>query len=365
MANLGSNFYQKLVKMSSELGMRPEDILAVMVSESGLNPAAVEKKHKGSGLIGFMPDTLKNLGFKGKWNDFIELPGEDQLDFVRTFIKSKMNVQGGRPFSSAAQYYVANFWPAALKLRGIQEGDPNTIFIEENPRVIKDPKTGAEYSKKYYDVGLKIPASNERGAYQANPLFHGKTAGAITYADMLKRLDQVKKMPTYTNALRAMKQSTGYDASIDNNSKPQESLISSFLHKLENLVNQFMSLAETKSSFLISVGSSSDFYTTMEYARVLSAAIDEYLLVKSSIRTEGQDIEIECSIPGNPIQAFDALKELSVGIGDAFKQATSNIGSISTFALVSTGSSKLDELAPQKADRCYRMFKLKFARNNE
>jgi hypothetical protein len=46
-ANLGPNFYPKLVQISSELGMRPEDLLAVMTSESGLNPSAYEEKYKG------------------------------------------------------------------------------------------------------------------------------------------------------------------------------------------------------------------------------------------------------------------------------------------------------------------------------
>ena len=57
-ANLGPNFYPKLVQVASELGMKPEDLIAVMVSESGLNPSAYESKFKGAGLVGFMPDTL-------------------------------------------------------------------------------------------------------------------------------------------------------------------------------------------------------------------------------------------------------------------------------------------------------------------
>ena len=66
MPNLGPNFYPKLVQIASEVGMKPEDLIAVMVSESGMDPSAVEKKFKGSGLVGFMPDTLKGLGFKAQ-----------------------------------------------------------------------------------------------------------------------------------------------------------------------------------------------------------------------------------------------------------------------------------------------------------
>src|SRR5579885_1376654 len=117
MANLGANFYPKLVQISNELGMKPEDLLAVMTSESGINPSAYESKFHGSGLLGFMPDTLKGLGFKGSWNDFINLTGEDQLDYVKKLVQNNMSLNEGRPFTSAAQYYTANLWPIALKLR--------------------------------------------------------------------------------------------------------------------------------------------------------------------------------------------------------------------------------------------------------
>lgn len=112
--------------------MKPEDLLAVMVSESGLNPGAVEQKYKGSGLVGFMPDTLKGLGYQGSWKEFSQMAGEDQLDYVKKLVQNNMKLNGG-PFTSAAQYYVANFWPVALKLPGIRSGNASTAFIEENP----------------------------------------------------------------------------------------------------------------------------------------------------------------------------------------------------------------------------------------
>src|SRR5574338_479992 len=164
MANLGANFYPKLVQIASEVGMRPEDLIAVMVSESGMNPGAVEKKFKGSGLVGFMPDTLKGLGFKGSWEDFIKLSGEDQLDYLKKLLNNFRSLNGG-PLTSAAQYYTANLWPVALKLPGIRNGDPKQPIIEAHPETVKDPKSGKEWSKKYYDIGSKISAEMESNAY--------------------------------------------------------------------------------------------------------------------------------------------------------------------------------------------------------
>src|SRR5277367_747460 len=157
-ANLGPNFYPKLVQISSELRMKPEDLLAVMTSESGLNPSAYEAKYKGSGLIAFMPATLKRLGYKGTWEDFIQLNGEQQLDWVKKFVEDKKSLMGGKPFTSAGQYYTANLWPIALRLPGVQSGNPNTKILESDP----DTDASGKYSKKYFDLGYKISAAFER-----------------------------------------------------------------------------------------------------------------------------------------------------------------------------------------------------------
>lgn len=205
-ANLGPNFYPKLVQISSEVGMRPEDLLAVMVSESGLNNTAYEQKFKGSGLIGFMPNTLTGIGFKGTWEDFTKLSGEDQLDYVKKVVQNNMKLNGG-PFTSAGQYYVANLWPIGLKLPGVRQGDPKTAILEENP---ERGGPGNKYSKKYLDIGSKIDADFESRAYKANPLFDRDKKGAITFGDMIKQTEINKKNPIYQKAIMAMHDATGY-----------------------------------------------------------------------------------------------------------------------------------------------------------
>ena len=103
MPNLGPNFYPKLVEICNESGIKPEDLLNVTQLESGLNPAAKNPKSNASGLIQFMPKTLKGLGYTDTPEQFRQLSGEDQLDFVKKYIKSH-----GSKFRSAAHYYVAN-----------------------------------------------------------------------------------------------------------------------------------------------------------------------------------------------------------------------------------------------------------------
>lgn len=359
MPNLGSNFYPKLVRIASELGMKPEDILAIMVSESGLNPSSVEHKYKGSGLIGFMPSTLKNLGFKGTWEDFTNVSGEDQLDYVKKYISNSIQFNGA-PFKSAAQYYVANFWPVALKLPGIKAEDPQTVFVEENPPVVRT-SDGRRYSKKYYDIGFKIDPKQERSAYMDNKLFHGSTPGAITYGDMVRQVERNRSNPLYQQAMHAMHDTTGYQApTTPTEPSSTESLIVQFLKKIEDLVSKFSH--QSTHRYLITVGSSSNHYVSMEYARVLTAALADYLDAKATICADHNNINIECLVAGNKQRTFDAIKELSAGVTDAFQHATAKLGNISAFALViADHCSDYPPLHPKRADLCARQFQLKLA----
>lgn len=343
--------------------MKPEDILAIMVSESGINPGSYEKKYHGSGLIGFMPDTLKSLNYKGTWQDFIKLKGEDQLDYVKQMLMNHVKNNGG-PLTSAAQYYVANFWPVALRLPGIRRGNPDTVFLEENPRVVVD-KNGRKYSKKYYDLGIRIDPKIESKAYTENPLFHGSVQGAITYGDMMRQVDKNRSNPLYRKAIADMKMATGYQASTSQPSEVfhQTSPTTSFLAKLEKLLKMFVTAKENKNNYLITVGSSSDHAATVEYARILSVALEEYLEAQTSIHCDENNVEIQCCASGDKKYLFDAIKELTLGVSDAFKHATKTIGGVSGFAVVAADvTSDFELLHPKKADMLSRKFKLKFAR---
>jgi len=342
MGDLGQNFYPKLVQVSNELGMKPEDLLAVMTSESGINPSAYESKSHGSGLLGFMPNTLKGLGFTGSWKDFIGLKGEDQLDYVKKLIQNNMAVNGGKPFGSAALYYTANLWPIALKLPGIQAGNPDTAFIEENPDTITDPKTGKKYSKKYYELGYRISPDFEKAAYKANPLFHGSTQGAITYADMMRQVDKNKRNPIYQKAVAQMEQQTGYQSNkttdiAQQTQEPKEDIVSS----IESLFSKFLSTTANKkvylkkiskkyipySSLLIKVNAD-NFWNAMEYSRILCIALDEEFDANTTIHTDLKNIEIQCKMVGNAEICKSAIFKLSSKISTQFIKATKKIGNV-------------------------------------
>lgn len=372
-ANLGNDFYPKLVEISSELGMKPEDLLAVMVSESGLNPSAYEAKYKGSGLVGFMPDTLKGLGFHGSWDEFTELTGAQQLDYVKKLVQNNMKVNGG-PFKSAGQYYVANLWPIGLKLPGVRAGDPNTPILENNPA------RHGPYSKKYYDLGYKISADFEGKAYRANPLFDKDRKGAITLGDMIKQADAIKNNPVYIKALTEMKKTTGYQP----NTKTQPDKMISMMPKTpapqanstEQILDKYLSMITESSDevslkrlykkalpshdILIQVNAP-DHVSAVEFARVLCAALDEDLLATAYSHTDGHLVEIECSIPGPESECFEAVKQMSDAVCEAFHTATSKIGGIKITAnCIMNKKSCYQPISFRRADSNHRKFLIKF-----
>jgi hypothetical protein len=370
-ANLGPNFYPKLVQISEELGMKPEDLLAVMTSESGLNPSAYEEKYKGSGLIGFMPATLRGLGFQGTWKDFIKLTGEEQLDWVKKFIQNKGSLMGGRKFTSAGLYYTGNLWPVALKLPGIIKGDPSTRILESNPQT--DPS--GKYSKKYLDLGYKVTANFEKKAYDANPLFDRDKKGYITYGDMIKQTEINRKSPVYQQAITEMAKNTGYRPGKQAPSMVAQKKPSTF-GPLEYILEKYRTIflaaspdfslkrlykeALPNNDILIKI-TTPDHTSAVEFSRVLCAALDEDLLSTSYPHTDGHLVEIECSIPGPAKECFEAVTQMTEAIAETFKDATVRIGGITvkTYSIMNKKSS-YQAISHRTADTNYRKFLLKF-----
>lgn len=399
-ANLGANFYPKLVQISSEVGMKPEDLLAVMVSESGLNNTAYESKYKGAGLVGFMPSTLKGMGFKGNYKDFADLSGEQQLDWLKKLVQGYSATNGG-PLTSAGLYYVANLWPIALKLPGVKHGDVNTPILELNPQ---RGGPNDQYSKKYYDLGYKITAEQESGAYKANPLFDKEKKGAITYGDMIKQTEVNKQSPIYQKALADMRESSGYSpgqeeptnmvATKDDFMKryltdqkgkendiydqlgrpevpgrpqaPSNDLTSTLNKYLQQVVASEKANRRLYKQFLpinhlVIEAKAEQVADAVEFARILCAVLKEEVMAESFTHTDGQSVEVECAIHGPDATCFEAVKQLTASVVEAFRKATVKIGGISIQTqFFMNKKSSYQQISYKFANTQHRKFLLKF-----
>jgi hypothetical protein len=79
------DFKKKLEKVASALGVKSNDLLAIMKQESGVNPQAVNPTSNARGLIQFMPDTARRLGTTV--DDIYKMDGVQQLDYVYKYFK--------------------------------------------------------------------------------------------------------------------------------------------------------------------------------------------------------------------------------------------------------------------------------------
>ena len=112
-------FKRKVIEISEKLDCDPDDLMAVMAFESGLDSAAVNKVSGATGLIQFMPETARGLGTSVE-----ELRNMDkirQLDYVYEYLKNKKG-----KLNNIEDMYMAVLWPAAC-------GKPSdTVIFDQN-----------------------------------------------------------------------------------------------------------------------------------------------------------------------------------------------------------------------------------------
>lgn len=97
---LGDGFWADYVSMCMRLGVKPEELAAVIYTESGFNPGAEAKSGedtKAKGLIQNLEGTMTKgkppLMTKEQWEKYGDLPADDQLYFVEKFL-SKLRIKG-------------------------------------------------------------------------------------------------------------------------------------------------------------------------------------------------------------------------------------------------------------------------------
>ena len=104
---VSSPFAAKVRQIASRLGVPPDYLMAVMWSESRLDPAATNPEGGATGLIQFMPATAAGLGTSCE--ALREMSALDQLDYVERFF---------RPYAprchTFGDFYMACFFPAAI-----------------------------------------------------------------------------------------------------------------------------------------------------------------------------------------------------------------------------------------------------------
>jgi hypothetical protein len=104
-----------------------------------------------------------------------------------------------------------------------------------------------------------------------------------------------------------------------------------------------------------------DSSVAIEFARILCAALDEDLLSNSYPHSDGNLVEVECSIAGPAKECFEAVRQMSTAVAETFKDATIKIGgmTVETKCLMNK-KSLYQPISHKIAETNYRKFLLKF-----
>ena len=112
-----SGFEQKVKHVAQALEVPPEWLMAVMYSESKLNPSAVNHKGSGAtGLIQFMVNTVKDLnrkmGTQLYMSDIRNMDAVRQMDLVYTYLQNVRDRYGN--YNTITDLYLAVLYPKAV-----------------------------------------------------------------------------------------------------------------------------------------------------------------------------------------------------------------------------------------------------------
>lgn len=103
------DFMSEVNRVASRFGVNPSDLLALMRSESSLNPQAVNPTTGATGLIQFMPATARSLGTTTE--AIRQMSAAEQMKYVEKFFESVRLPQG----ASAGQLYAYVFLPGRAR----------------------------------------------------------------------------------------------------------------------------------------------------------------------------------------------------------------------------------------------------------
>ena len=123
-AQPSGDFMTEVGKVASNLGIDTSNLIAIMKSESSLNPQAVNPVTGASGLIQFMPNTAKSLGTTVE--ELRKMTAVQQLPYVEKYFKS-VRVQPG---SSAGRLYAYVFLPGRANREVLTQAGEN--YYESN-----------------------------------------------------------------------------------------------------------------------------------------------------------------------------------------------------------------------------------------
>lgn len=132
---ISAEVVNKIKDIAERLNCNPQDLMAIINSESGFNPQAKNKRSGATGLIQFMPKTAEWLGTSIE--ELSQMSAIEQLDFVEKYLKIiKQSVFPKDHKLTGAELYALIYLPKhAAKDNLAYEG---TAYYNQNRGLDKD-----------------------------------------------------------------------------------------------------------------------------------------------------------------------------------------------------------------------------------
>lgn len=138
---LGPEFLAKTKQVAKNLNCNYKDLLALMNSESSLDPKAVNKHTNATGLIQFMPKTAQYLGTSTE--ELKNMSALEQLDYVEKYLSMMKKSAGFKSTDklTSADLYALTFLPAYAKQEVLtQKNDGRRYTLNAGLDLDKDGK---------------------------------------------------------------------------------------------------------------------------------------------------------------------------------------------------------------------------------
>jgi hypothetical protein len=202
-SDLSDAFFVRWLLACERLQVDPFDLISVAYSESGCSAKAHNPHGDASGLIQFMPATLKGLGWVHGDQAFRSMSAEDQVPYVEAYFRPwsfRLGVGGQHipQLTTAAHCYVATFLPGLLaSVVGALEG--------------------------WRTVTLCARGGKLGWAYDANTVLDRDKDGRITPEDLATHLEIQCKGPRWEEIckrLQAARQGRALDVRPANDNAP-------------------------------------------------------------------------------------------------------------------------------------------------
>lgn len=174
-ADLTDAFFVGLRAVGASLGVEPLYLLQTMMAESGIRADAHNPHGDASGLIQFMPATLRGLGWTAGHAAFRQLSAEEQLPYVQRYYRPYAHYG----LNSTARLRQATFLPATLS----GGSDPDRVL-----------------------AGRDGPYAS---AYRANSGLDRRQDGTIRVSDLTAAVERACAGPRWREARARLEQAGG------------------------------------------------------------------------------------------------------------------------------------------------------------